>query len=151
MGIKLDKIEGLTPEQRAAIKKQHGEDVNETIRKRLAKEKDETDTEAKLARLKELEEKAEADKLSAEKKDLLVKADEQLSKDGVKQLEAFKELKSYDKFVGATEEERLKMIKDLKKSKPQLFVAKTSAGRNLLGLQGADLNGGTTETKVKVY
>lgn len=151
MGIKLENIEGLTPEQRAAIKKQHGEDVNETIRKRLAKEKESADTEAKLARLKELEEKAEADKLSAEENVLIAKADEQLSKDGVKQLEAFKELKSYDKFVKATEEERLTMIKDLKKSKPQLFVAKTNVGRDLLGLQGASLDGGTTETKVKVY
>ncbi len=152
MSINLENIEGLTPEQKAAIKAAHGEGVSTAVQKRLKQTEEQEATQAKLDRLAELEE-AETKRKNAETaKTLQTEADNFATEGGIKNLDGFKELKVYDKYLNETDnDKRAEMLTELKKSKPSLFADKkvSSEGKNLLGLSGANID--KEKNTLKVY
>ncbi len=145
--IDLSKIEdpALREQLRAEIKA----DKEASISKRVKDLKDGETTAAKLARLEELETAEKARVETAKATEAQKTADSFAEKQGLKNLDAFKELKAYDKLVNETDEEkRVQFMNDLKKQKPQLFTESKPEGRNLLGLQGATIEKEEPTTKV---
>ncbi len=146
MAIDLSKIEdaNLREELRAQIKA----DKQQAIQDRLARVKTDEELETKLAKLKEFEDAAQAQKEKADAEAKALEADEFLSKNNLSNLDAFKKLKAHDEFLQLdSEEDKTAFLKELKTSNPTLFKNKKS----VLDLSNADLKISKQETEYIVY